>query len=67
MISHESGAFTLACVGYTADLRQTTAVTAGTRGDLLVGKSVDFTGRIAGAGDEDRTRDVQLGKLAFYR
>jgi hypothetical protein len=20
-----------------------------------------------GAGDEDRTRDVQLGKLAFYR
>jgi hypothetical protein len=22
---------------------------------------------IAGAGDGDRTRDIQLGKLAFYR
>jgi hypothetical protein len=57
----------LACVAYTADLRQTTAVTAETRGDLLVGKNVDFTGRIAGAGDRGRTDDVQLGKLAFYR
>ena len=29
-------------------------------------KSLDFTRRIGGAGDGVRTRDVQLGKLAFY-
>jgi hypothetical protein len=30
-------------------------------------QTIDSRRRIAGAGDEDRTRDVQLGKLAFYR
>ncbi len=27
----------------------------------------DETGKKFGAGDGDRTRDIQLGKLAFYR
>jgi len=36
-------------------------------GDRGAIKTVDFTEESGGAGDGDRTRDVQLGKLAFYR
>jgi integrase len=52
---------------FTAELRQKATAAAGFPSGRVAGKDVDFTGRIAGAGAEDRTRDVQLGKLAFCR
>jgi len=43
--------------------RQKRAAQAGPPGARITAKKLDIAGRIGGAGDGDRTRDVQLGKL----
>jgi hypothetical protein len=53
--------------GLTAELRQKPRRCCRTLHRPFGTEKRRFTGRIVGAGDEDRTRDVQLGKLAFYR
>ncbi len=51
----------------TAGFGQKRAAQIGVAGDRKPKNICDFAERIGGAGDGDRTRDVQLGKLAFYR
>ncbi|HKD67751.1 MAG TPA: hypothetical protein VKB84_12975, partial [Candidatus Binataceae bacterium] len=44
--------------------RQKKAASVGSPSARPSAKNLDIAGRIGGAGDGDRTRDVQLGKLA---
>ena len=49
------------------DLAQGPSSTAEDASESDGGNLLDVSGLGSGAGDGDRTRDIELGKLAFYR